>query len=55
MMDIPGSGVIGERKGDESPYLTLRERTTEEKKGSSTMEGIGTTNYPPLLLTKPHK
>ena len=40
MMDIPGSGVLGERD-DSSPYLKLRERRPEEKHGSSVMEGIG--------------
>jgi len=41
-MDIPGSGIVAERKPGE-PFLVLREKTSEEKakSGSSVMEGIG--------------
>ncbi len=42
LIDIPGSGVVAERKDDE-PLLVLRQKTPEEKanSGSSVMEGIG--------------
>ena len=42
LIDIPGSGVLAERKPDE-PLLVLRQKTEEEKakSGSSVMEGIG--------------
>jgi len=42
LMDIPGSGIVAERKPGE-PFLVLREKTSEEKakSGSSVMEGIG--------------
>lgn len=42
LIDVPGSGILAERKPDE-PLLVLRQKTEEEKakSGSSVMEGIG--------------
>ncbi len=39
LIDIPGSGVVAERKDDE-PLLVLRQKTPEEKANSGS-SGIG--------------
>jgi hypothetical protein len=50
LIDVPGSGILAERKPDE-PLLVLRQKTEEEKakSGSSVMEGIGTSACPASL------